>query len=98
MPTRSEMNELITKCTWAWTTYNGVNGRKVVGPNGNSIFLPAAGYRSNGYLYAAGSGGNYWSSTAYDYYYSYRLYFNSGGCYLYGNLRLFGFTVRPVSE
>ena len=42
MPTLAEMKELINNCTWEWTTQNGVYGRKVTGPNGNSIFLPLA--------------------------------------------------------
>ena len=44
MPTKSEMQELVDKCTWEWTQVNGVNGNIVTGPNGNSIFLPAAGF------------------------------------------------------
>ena len=44
MPTRDEIKELNDNCTWQWTTLNGVNGYRVTGPNGNSIFLPAAGY------------------------------------------------------
>ena len=63
MPTYAELDELETKCTWTWTTQNGVYGRKVTGPNSNSIFLPAAGYRYNSYLYLAGSNGSYWSSS-----------------------------------
>ena len=63
MPTDAEMTELREKCTWTWTTQNGVNGYKVVGPNGNSIFLPAAGYIINSSLFAAGSYGYYWSSS-----------------------------------
>ena len=43
MPTLDEQKELLNKCTWNWTTQNGVNGYKGTGPNGNSIFLPAAG-------------------------------------------------------
>ena len=43
MPTYAEMKELDEKCSWTWTTEKGVNGFKVTGPNGNSIFLPAAG-------------------------------------------------------
>ena len=43
MPTRQEMKELVDKCTWEWTQINGINGYKVTGPNGNSVFLPAAG-------------------------------------------------------
>ena len=42
MPTQTEMDELKTECTWTWTTQHGVNGYRVTGPNGKSIFLPAA--------------------------------------------------------
>ena len=45
MPTQDEMQELLDNCTQVWTTQNGVNGRLFTGPNGNSIFLPAAGGR-----------------------------------------------------
>ena len=41
MPTRDEIQELY-KCSWEWTTLNGVSGQLVTGPNGNSIFFPAA--------------------------------------------------------
>ena len=63
MPTRAEQDELRSKCTWTWTTQNGVNGRLVTGPNGNSIFLPAAGGRKDSSPYSAGSDGYYWSSS-----------------------------------
>ncbi|MBR2153604.1 MAG: Ig-like domain-containing protein [Bacteroidaceae bacterium] len=63
IPTHDEFTELRTKCTWEWTSLNGVNGRKVTGPNGNSIFLPAAGYRDDSSLDNAGSSGSYWSSS-----------------------------------
>lgn len=66
MPTYAEQVELRDKCTWIWTTQNGTNGYKVTGPNGNSIFLPAAGWRIDSDLYYAGSGGNYWSSSLYE--------------------------------
>ena len=46
MPTSSEIDELISDCTWTWTTLNDVNGYEVTGTNGNSIFLPAAGLPS----------------------------------------------------
>ena len=46
MPTYDEMDELIKKCTWEWTQINGVNGYKVIGPNGNSIFLPTQNSKS----------------------------------------------------
>ena len=63
MPTDAEWTELREKCTWTWTTKNGVSGRLVKGPNGNSIFLPAAGYRSGTYLDDSSYVGRYWSSS-----------------------------------
>ena len=42
------------------------NGYKVIGPNGNYIFLPAAGYRVGTILNGSGSGGSYWASSPYD--------------------------------
>ena len=68
MPTSSELNELHTNCTWTWTAQNGVNGYKVTGPSGASIFLPAAGARFESSLHNAGSYGSYWSSTPKDHY------------------------------
>lgn len=70
MPTSAEQDELRTKCTWTWTTLNGVNGYNIVGSNGNSIFLPAAGYRSNNSSPSVGDSGFYWSSSLYKYHYS----------------------------
>lgn len=58
MPTSAELNELRQKCTWQWTTHNNIEGCVVTGPNGNSIFLPAAGIDER----KEGSG-NYWSSS-----------------------------------
>lgn len=63
MPTVDELEELISKCTWTWTSQNGAEGYKVTGPNGKSIFLPAAGYCNDSYLYYAGSYGYYWSAS-----------------------------------
>lgn len=61
MPTFDQINELKEKCKWTWTTKNGIKGYKVTGPNGNSLFLPAAGYRYGTDLYLVGSYGHYWS-------------------------------------
>ena len=63
MPTIKEQQELIDNCTGTWTTLNGVNGYRVTGPNGNSIFLPAAGYRYGSEVRSQGSYGYYWSSS-----------------------------------
>lgn len=63
MPTISEFQELIANCTYMWTTQNGVNGYKVTGKNGRSLFFPAAGSRGGTSLDNAGSYGGYWSSS-----------------------------------
>ena len=101
MPTKSEMRELIDKCTWTWTTQNGVNGYKVTSKtNGNYIFLPAAGYRYGSSLYHAGGYGYFWSSTPYEgsSYGAYFLRFNSSSQYMGSNGRYDGRSVRPVIE
>lgn len=98
MPTRSEIEELRTECTWTWTTQNGVNGYKVTSKtNDNSIFLPGAGYRSS-YSHDAGSDGYYWSSSCDGSDAAYSLEFNSDGAELARfNSRYRGFSVRAVS-
>lgn len=100
MPTKAEMQELYNSCTWTWTTQNGVNGYKVKGPNGNSIFLPAAGYRYDGSLYRAGSDGSCWGSAPYESgsYSAYDLCFNSSYHYMNNFYRYYGLSVRPVLE
>ena len=63
MPTDAEWTELRTNCTWTWTTQNGVNGYKVSATNGNSIFLPAAGWHYDTSLDYVGTKGYYFSSS-----------------------------------
>ncbi|MGM9746521.1 MAG: hypothetical protein ACI30H_06160 [Paludibacteraceae bacterium] len=99
MPTDAEWMELRENCEWTWTTRNGVNGREVTSKiNGNSIFLPAAGYRSNDDLGDAGNYGSYWSSSLYTGYpYDARyVYFYSDNVYRYYYYRYYGRSVRPV--
>ena len=98
MPTYEELKELKEKCDWKWTTQDDHAGYKVTGPNGNSIFLPAAGYRDDSSRYSAGSGGGYWSRTLYsDYPYdAWYLSFYSSGIGTNGNYRYIGQSVRPV--
>lgn len=62
LPTHEEWLELLEECTWTWTTMNGMEGRNVTGPNGNSIFLPAAGNYGTS-RWGVGYQGNYWSSS-----------------------------------
>ena len=99
MPTYDQQTELRTKCTWTWTTQNGMNGRLVTGPNGNTLFLPAAGSRYDSSLYNAGSNGSYWSRTLYSGYPSnaYIVGFDSGGVDWGNNVsRNNGLPVRAV--
>ena len=100
MPTYAEMRELY-RCTWTWTTQDGVNGYKVTGPSGASIFLPAAGGRLGSSLDYAGCRGGYWGSTPSDYALSaYNLRFDSDGLSMNddGYFRARGLSVRPVIE
>ena len=99
MPTLVQMRELLDNCTREWTTQGGVNGILVTGSNGNTIFLPAAGFRWHDELYDAGSDGNYWSSSLLlDYDNGARhLYFNLGGWdWSSGYSRYGGRSVRAV--
>ena len=98
MPTKAEWEELLGNTTVTWATQNGVNGRLFSASNGNSLFLPAAGYRSNSYLNGAGSRGFYWSSSLYTDYpgYAWILYFNSDYCYVGYYCRDNGLSVRAV--
>ena len=100
MPTYAELKELNTQCTWTWTTQNGVKGYKVKGPNGNSIFLPAAGVRHGSSLNKSGSYGTYWSSTPIDDYddYAYDLHFSSSYHSMDYFYRYYGRSVRPILE
>lgn len=95
-PTKDQILELLEYCSSEWTTLNGVNGRKFTGPNGGTIFLPAAGYRWNGEFPNVGSGGYYWSSTPYDGYSAYALLFNSGDADWDDGSRDYELSVRPV--
>ena len=99
MPTADEIQELLDNCTWFWTTQDGVKGHQVGGPNGNAIFLPAAGLRLDSGFHFAGGQGNYWSSSLYpDISKDARsLFLNSSGRHeLHYYNRSIGFSVRPV--
>ena len=104
MPTDEEWTDLRTKCEWTWTSdYNGtgVSGRIVTATNGNSIFLPAAGFRRDADLRGSGSFGFYWSSSlCTDYPTSaWGVLLQSDGVARYGfGFRYLGFSVRPVTE
>ena len=101
MPNKEQMEELENNCASEWTTENG-RGRRFTGPNGASIFLPAAGFRAHDGLHRAGSYGMYWSSTLHESYtntYSaWDLCFGSGYEYTGIGDRDGGDSVRPVRK
>ena len=97
-PSSDQTKELVSSCTYEWTSMNGVTGGQFTGPSGGKIFLPAAGDVLYGEHYGVGSGGHYWSSTPYNEKYADDLYFNSSEVYSstgWGN-RLSEHSVRPV--
>ena len=100
MPSKEQRAELINSSytTTTWTTMNGKYGRKITSKsNGNSIFLPAAGYRLGTSLGNAGSYGFYWSRSLYaSSNLACSLYFYSGTIYMNGPSRYDGQSVRPV--
>lgn len=98
MPKCNELEELNDYCTVIWTTQNGVNGRMFTGPNGNSIFLPAAGFRSSVSLSNVGVRAYYWSSSLYvdEPCQAKYLNFISPKCEVGQLNRFLGFSVRPV--
>ena len=100
MPTDAELLELSNKCSWRWTSQNGVYGYTVIGPNGKSIFLPAAGFRSGDMILVPNSYGRYRSSS-FDIslpYSVWSLYFISNSLNWYLGDRSLGFSVRPVCQ
>ncbi|HIT48480.1 MAG TPA: hypothetical protein IAC34_03185 [Candidatus Coprenecus stercoripullorum] len=100
MPTEQELQELVDRCVWEWTSQGDSYGYKVTGPNGNSIYLPAAGNRFESSFYDVGESGYYWSSTPYESgtQYADGLRFDSGCCYVEWGDRCIGSSVRPVSD
>ena len=98
MPTPQQQNELRNNCSSTWTTVNGVSGRLFTGPNGNTLFLPAAGDRYNSSVNFAGSNGLYWSRLLISIRpnCAHYLDFGSSWDYWHGESRCYGRTVRAV--
>ena len=99
-PTYNEMSELRNHCTVTWTTQNGVNGRLLTGPNGNSIFLPATGNRYDNTCGGAGTYGSYWSSNFTTGFPTgaRMLFLDSDNCVLENGYRFVGQQVRAVYD
>ena len=101
LPTRADFQELLSNCTWEWTTHDGHEGYKVTSKkNGNSIFLPAAGWRFGTSSHYQGSCGYYWSATLdeSDTYNSRTLYFYEDLRGTHWSTRSLGHSVRPVFQ
>lgn len=99
MPTIEEQQELLYNCTWTWTTKNNIYGCEVKAPNGNSIFLPAAGYQSASSPASVGEIGYYASCSLNpnfpdESYYLYLTSYNKG--WSKDGYRHNGLAVRPV--
>lgn len=99
MPTKSECEELMNLCTWTTTISDGVSGMQVTGPNGNSIFLPSAGYR-NGTATDYSGDGYYWSCdpTPDKNGHACAIHFDDERAVIVNAYRYYGFFVRPVCE
>lgn len=101
VPTEAELTELREKCTWRIQAkgnakYEGVAGYEVIGPSGNSIFLPAAGYRYNGSLRSAGTSGRYWTNRISEANPSNARCFDFTSGIVGDKYRYYGFSIRAV--
>lgn len=97
MPTEEQQEELRKKCTRTWETVNGVNGSLFTGPNGNSVFFPAAGYLLDSTHFSEDTDGYYWSCMLKESGFAFYLEFNS--MYSLTNVnyyRSYGRSVRAV--
>lgn len=102
IPSKNDFIELISLCKWTCYNYRGVDGYKVTGPNGNSIFFPSPGYRKESASYEVANKGRYWTSTLQSTDLTggaYHLEFVSGSMLYscdYGCCCHWGVTIRPV--
>ena len=101
MPTKEQFKELLDHCSSKWTELHGVKGLKLVGPNGNSIFLPAGGSRNHSVINDVGDCGCYWSGmlSANMHHNAHNLLFGHSYAFWYGYCnRSLGHSVRPVKN
>jgi hypothetical protein len=103
IPTKDELEELRTKCTWTSTTLNGVKGYSVTsnvdGYTDRSIFLPATGMRIRQWTENTDTIGRFWGNSIVtgDDYDAVYLDFNfSRGPGRFSIIRCLGQCVRPV--
>lgn len=104
LPTRKELRELVSKCRWILTNVEGIEGYQIIGPNGNHIFIPFAGYRYGKLLYSDKEYAFIWSEVAdvrnMDVAYSLSLsfYLEEKGAKPGWTYRYYGRSIRPVTE
>ena len=99
IPTIAEYEELFRCCKVEWIEKEGVAGYKFTGPNGNSIFMPAAGSRTQGTTTSVGTEGRYLSGSvnATDPQFAMSYLFNQGGNARSTTPVYQALAVRPVS-
>ncbi len=99
LPTDNECEELVKKCKWVWTTQNGKEGYVIYGPNGNTIFFPASGWRIGSLLRDIGVNGGNWSSTQGNgTTYAHCLSYKKGQYLVHLFDRDHGYCIRPVVD
>ena len=94
LPSKDDWKELFDNSSYSWNEER--KGFDITGPNGNSIFLPAAGYRSGVDVGSVGSLGYYWSSSVKDENNAYYVNFGRPNLNPRNDNRCLGFSVRLV--
>lgn len=99
MPSKEEFEELKEKCTLEWTQISGINGYKITGPNGNSIFMPAGGFGDYSYKTSLNSAAYYQTGTqGRDVTNCYVCIHNPNSFSINGSMyKETGYTIRPVT-
>lgn len=95
-PTLKEYNELCNKCEWTWEEVNGTKGYRVTGSTGESIFLPAAGFKENDWTSVVNREGYYWLTDIADGSNAKCAFFDSSRQSYSFRYRCNGYTIRPV--
>lgn len=95
LPSNEEVDELINGCTRVFVKMNGEIGWKFTGPNGNSIFLPCAGYKDDSYYYWTGTRGTPFYMTAFSF--GFDRYNNNELKRIMSSIDM-GLVIRPVMD
>ena len=102
LPTKAEMDELVSECTWTWDSQK--YGYRVTGKGDyadRSIFLPAGGWfngSDGAFQYQYRNRGDYWTSTVISSSYAYRIEFSNGNLPVGQDSKYYGFTIRAVQD